>query len=512
MSDAQTASTNPNLTSLQQAKTSRSRGKESVASKDQILEVAEHTAHKAHDFPENGVYEKHQAHETVEQVTQDAAHDEAPKAAEEAAAQPYSQKFLEHSDAGRYTQDGKAVEHGTAQHDTVERGSQLSAEVTATVQHIQNVAELVTAAQDTQGPAENTPTENHTQHVAELDTAAQDTQGTAEDTPTEKHTQNLEGAEHDITEQDTQKSANIAGAEQHSRDVAAHDTAEQDTQNVAGHDAENDVESSDDELDGIVTPGLCGPSENHLVKLVARDEAEYTAAEQRDQDQEDAEWNVMEQEFKKAANCPDATREQEVLEAEKPRNADPHKIDEAESEDLQLSEARELAELEKHGFVEVAKSSINKAQQVTKKRKSAKLFSDEGSLSKRSRAGLSIPRYQKFITPFTIPGAFIRRIEEIKKLEIKRNLNYIGHSMSTVFENDGRTLNTVNIEAHLVQERGEISSSRCNLCADRAYSLRTWKECVVLDGFSQGSCANCHYGGKGANCSLRCKFYPSYLY
>jgi hypothetical protein len=504
MSDAQTASTNPNLTSLQKAKTSRSRGKESVASKDQILEVAEHTAHKAHDFPENGVHEKHQAHETVEQVTRDAAHDEARKAAEDAAAQPYSQKSPEHSDAGRNAQDGEAVEHGTAQHDTMERDSQESAEVTATAQHTQNVAELVTAEQNTQGAAEDMPTEQHAQNFAELVTAEQNTQGTAEDAPTEKHNQNV--AELDTAVQDTQKSANIAGAEQHSQDVAAHDTAEQDTQKVAEHDAEDDVESSDNELDGIITPDLRGPSRCHLAKLVARHGAEDTAAEQRGQDQEDAEWNVMEQEFKKVANCP----EQEVLEAEKPGNTEPHKIDEAESEDLQLREARELAELEKHGFVEVAKSSIDKAQQGTKKRKSAELFSDEGSSSKSSRAGLSIARHQQFITPFKAPGIPRSRTDRIEKLAIKRDLNYLPGRTSTIFKADGRTPNYISIEAHLVQERGEISSSPCDTCASRTCPAGTWKECVVLDGFSEGSCANCYIEGKGVYCSLRCKFNPSY--
>jgi hypothetical protein len=472
VSNAQTASTSSKITSLQKKKTPRSWAKKKVASKDQVLEFAKHTAHKDHEFLENEEDEQLQANETLEQATEDAAHDEAQKASENTAA--HSQKFLEHSDVGQYAQDEQAVENGNAEQGAVEPGSQGSAEVQATAQHTQGVADLVTAEQ-------NTP-------------------GAAEDAPTEQHVQNREGGEYD-----SRKSASIAGLVQYTQDVAAHDEAEQNTQKAAENDADDDV-VLDDDSEAITERDFRGPYQSQLAEFVARDGPEGMAAEKCGQAQEDAEWNVMEQEFKKVVNCSDATREQEVLEAKKPLVAEPHKINKADSEDLQLRQARELAELEKNGFVEVAESSITKAQQQRKKRKSPELFPNEGSSFKRPREGLSIAEHQQFTTPFQAPGIPTGRIDRIGKFGIKRNLNYLPGRASAILKPDGRTRNSTSIEAHLVQERGEISRSPCDACASKTCSTGTWKECVVLDGFSEGSCANCHLEGRGAYCSLSCKF------
>jgi hypothetical protein len=59
----------------------------------------------------------------------------------------------------------------------------------------------------------------------------------------------------------------------------------------------------------------------------------------------------------------------------------------------------------------------------------------------------------------------------------------------------------------VAQVVGAVQIKSCKSCRMKQ---GPWKDCVVVDGFLVGACANCHYGGKGVRCSLRphrpCKF------
>lgn len=57
-----------------------------------------------------------------------------------------------------------------------------------------------------------------------------------------------------------------------------------------------------------------------------------------------------------------------------------------------------------------------------------------------------------------------------------------------------------NREAYLAQSVGRLSAAPCGHCEKEK---GPWDQCVVVDGFLVGSCANCHYGGEGTRCSLR---------
>lgn len=57
-----------------------------------------------------------------------------------------------------------------------------------------------------------------------------------------------------------------------------------------------------------------------------------------------------------------------------------------------------------------------------------------------------------------------------------------------------------NREALLAQCCGVVSAAPCAHCAKGS---GPWTDCVVVAGLLGGSCANCHFGGSGARCSLR---------
>src|SRR5580692_418610 len=57
-----------------------------------------------------------------------------------------------------------------------------------------------------------------------------------------------------------------------------------------------------------------------------------------------------------------------------------------------------------------------------------------------------------------------------------------------------------NREAYLAQSVGRLSAAPCGHCEKEK---GPWDQCVVVDGFLVGSCANCHHGGEGTRCSLR---------
>jgi hypothetical protein len=59
-----------------------------------------------------------------------------------------------------------------------------------------------------------------------------------------------------------------------------------------------------------------------------------------------------------------------------------------------------------------------------------------------------------------------------------------------------------NWEALQVQCIGAVNAFPCEHCR-RGYG--PWAQCVILQGFLDGSCANCHYNCHGFRCSLRCK-------
>ncbi|KAJ8058586.1 hypothetical protein OCU04_012763 [Sclerotinia nivalis] len=128
--------------------------------------------------------------------------------------------------------------------------------------------------------------------------------------------------------------------------------------------------------------------------------------------------------------------------------------------------------------------------------------------SKRARSASSeVIHRRQFESPFQIPLLATERMQNIETHEIKRNLNYLPNRTSAVLKPDG-TQNNISVEAHLVQERGEVFTSRCNSCGNKGRPAGPWEECVALDGFLQGSCANCHVNNLGKRCSLRRKFFP----
>ncbi|KAF7870579.1 hypothetical protein EAF04_004323 [Stromatinia cepivora] len=140
----------------------------------------------------------------------------------------------------------------------------------------------------------------------------------------------------------------------------------------------------------------------------------------------------------------------------------------------------------------------------SKKRKLVRESSASTSqTSKRARSASSEAIHRRqFESPFQIPLLPTKRMEDIRNHEIKRNLNYLPNRTSAVLKPDG-TQNNISVEAHLVQERGDVFTSRCNSCGNKGRPAGPWEECVALDGFLQGSCANCHVNNLGKRCSLR---------
>jgi hypothetical protein len=57
-----------------------------------------------------------------------------------------------------------------------------------------------------------------------------------------------------------------------------------------------------------------------------------------------------------------------------------------------------------------------------------------------------------------------------------------------------------NRESYLAQCIGAVQTAPCKSCNK---GQGPWKDCVVVPGFLNGSCANCHFGGEGTRCSLR---------
>jgi hypothetical protein len=59
------------------------------------------------------------------------------------------------------------------------------------------------------------------------------------------------------------------------------------------------------------------------------------------------------------------------------------------------------------------------------------------------------------------------------------------------------------VEAVLAQVVGTDSTPACKSCEG---NYGPFISCRVVDGFLKGSCANCHFNGKGPRCNFRCKF------
>ncbi|KAI9640254.1 hypothetical protein NHQ30_011304 [Ciborinia camelliae] len=114
--------------------------------------------------------------------------------------------------------------------------------------------------------------------------------------------------------------------------------------------------------------------------------------------------------------------------------------------------------------------------------------------SKRARS--EVIYRQQFESPFHIPLTTTQQIKTIENHEIKRSLNYMTNRTSAVLKHDG-TQNKISVEAHLVQERGQVFTSRCNSCGNQG---RPAGECVALKGFLQGTAMSmakanvAHYG------------------
>jgi Protein of unknown function (DUF3716) len=62
-----------------------------------------------------------------------------------------------------------------------------------------------------------------------------------------------------------------------------------------------------------------------------------------------------------------------------------------------------------------------------------------------------------------------------------------------------------NVEAILAQVRGTEEPEPCMSCIRRG---GPFAQCVTVNGWMRGSCANCHYGSEGPRCSLRPDFDP----
>ena len=67
------------------------------------------------------------------------------------------------------------------------------------------------------------------------------------------------------------------------------------------------------------------------------------------------------------------------------------------------------------------------------------------------------------------------------------------------------------IDASLVHEWGELASPQCNYCSvalseNAGRKVPHFSACVVLDGWSNGGCTNCHWHNTNPRCSLRRKY------
>ena len=67
------------------------------------------------------------------------------------------------------------------------------------------------------------------------------------------------------------------------------------------------------------------------------------------------------------------------------------------------------------------------------------------------------------------------------------------------------------INASLVHEWGELASPQCNYCSvalleNPGRKVTYFLACVVLDGWSNGGCTNCHWHNTNPCCSLRNKY------
>lgn len=188
-----------------------------------------------------------------------------------------------------------------------------------------------------------------------------------------------------------------------------------------------------------------------------------------------------------------------------------HQIDQpigANSLDAGKSTSSDSAQDSETTVLEVDGSGNQKhVKNNSQKRKSVKEPSATTSQPlKRARSASSEPTHrQQFESPFQIPLATTERMQLIKTHETKRILNYMPNRTSAVLKPDG-TQNNTNVEAHLIQERGNVFTSRCNSCGNKGRPAGPWKECVALEGFLKGSCANCHVNGLGKRCSLRREF------
>jgi hypothetical protein len=178
------------------------------------------------------------------------------------------------------------------------------------------------------------------------------------------------------------------------------------------------------------------------------------------------------------------------------------------SEVIQLQyEVQDAAGQEQHEIPEHtddASTEGSVSEQEQRKRKPER-SSDGEKLPKRLCIESGDTQRKQYTSPFEIPFEPTERMQQIEKYERKRSLNYVPNRDSAVFKSDGGR-NNISVEAHLVQERGEVHQSRCNSCGNKSRPAGPWKECVSLEGFLRGSCANCHINGSGARCSLRRKF------
>jgi hypothetical protein len=85
---------------------------------------------------------------------------------------------------------------------------------------------------------------------------------------------------------------------------------------------------------------------------------------------------------------------------------------------------------------------------------------------------------------------FIRGMKQLRDVEIRPNRIKFDLTKSQ------------NYEGVLAFTRGQVMED-ANACEQCKGGFGPFAKCVVVKGLMRGSCANCHYGGKGSGCSFR---------
>ncbi len=64
---------------------------------------------------------------------------------------------------------------------------------------------------------------------------------------------------------------------------------------------------------------------------------------------------------------------------------------------------------------------------------------------------------------------------------------------------------SANMEAYIGQIVGNVNRPQCSHCTNGS---GVWASCITVEGYFNGSCANCHYNNEGVRCSFSKFFRP----